>query len=288
MILRPNILFLLWGTLPLLSGCAQNLLLVRGADLTGMEQQLSEQAVLTARMLETQNLNHEVLSRLTLSLENDTACESLRPLMEKILENDVFKHSMLENITAEIVRKKEASLVPAPSPPPPPQAVLSPHVREKIPAQKIVVGAEESVLITPPGFLFPARMDTGAETASLDARNIQRFERDGERWVRFDLLHPETGEVIPMEQKLLRKARILQSISEESERRPVIQLSLSIGDTTQLAEFTLSDRSHLSFPVLIGRNILKDVMVVDVSLSHTLPVKRKKNPERVEKETEGL
>ncbi|MDY0164464.1 ATP-dependent zinc protease, partial [Desulfobotulus sp.] len=137
-----------------------------------------------------------------------------------------------------------------------------------------------------PGLVFPARMDTGAETASLDARNIQRFERDGERWVRFDLPHPETGELIPMEQKLVRKARILQSISEESERRPVIQLSLSIGESTQLAEFTLSDRSHLTFPVLIGRNILKDVMVVDVSLSHAVPAKRKRTSERTAKETD--
>jgi hypothetical protein len=148
------------------------------------------------------------------------------------------------------------------------------------------VGAEENVRITPPGLVFPARMDTGAETASLDARNIQRFERDGERWVRFDLPHPETGELIPMEQKLVRKARILQSISEESERRPVIQLSLSIGESTQLAEFTLSDRSHLTFPVLIGRNILKDVMVVDVSLSHAVPAKRKRTSERTAKETD--
>jgi threonine synthase len=33
----------------------------------------------------------------------------------------------------------------------------------------------------------------------------------------------------------------------------------------------LSDRSHLGYQVLIGRNILKDVMVVDVSKQNIAP-----------------
>lgn len=96
------------------------------------------------------------------------------------------------------------------------------------------------------------------------------FERDGDRWVRFQTIDPQTGEAIPLEARVSRKARILQSSFDESERRPVVELSVTIGHITQLAEFTLSDRSHLSFPVLIGRNVLRDMMLVDVGLSHTM------------------
>lgn len=35
-----------------------------------------------------------------------------------------------------------------------------------------------------------AKLDTGALTSSLDARNIHRYKKDGERWVRFDVVLP--------------------------------------------------------------------------------------------------
>lgn len=64
---------------------------------------------------------------------------------------------------------------------------------------------------------------------------------------------------------------IVQSNSADSERRPVIKLGITIGNVNQTAEFTLSNRSHLDFQVLVGRNILKDVMVVDVSQENIAP-----------------
>jgi hypothetical protein len=48
-------------------------------------------------------------------------------------------------------------------------------------------------------------------------------------------------------------------------------LGVTIGHISQTAEFTLSDRSHLDYQLLIGRNILQDVMVVDVSEKDIAP-----------------
>ena len=51
-----------------------------------------------------------------------------------------------------------------------------------------------------------------------------------------------------------------------------------IGNIRQKAEFTLSNRSHLDYQVLVGRNILSDVMLVDVSQANIAPPEV---PERV-------
>lgn len=130
---------------------------------------------------------------------------------------------------------------------------------------KQVVGSEEYIFLSPPGKVFPARIDTGADTSSLDARDIERFERNGEPWVRFTILDPETGEELNLERKVVRNVRIIQAVAENKEQRQVVELQITLGNTTRSAEFTLSDRSHMEFPVLVGRNILMDSMSVDVS-----------------------
>jgi hypothetical protein len=272
---RQKILFLLCCAMLFLAGCAPGALLIREADLASMDQRLSDQALLVARIIEIQKKNQEILTRLAEKAEEDKGCGHMIPLLEKILESQAANQTLLEEIPKKLTAL-ESRKIPYASPP----ATVPPRTLEATESQKIIVGAMERVRISPPGLIFRALMDTGAEVSSIDARNIQRFERDGQRWVSFDTLHPETGEMITIEQKLERKTRILQSISDESDRRLVVELSFAFGDITQVAEFTLTDRSHLSFPVLIGRNILKDVMVVDVSRSDGTVEKGKKPNEK--------
>ncbi len=136
---------------------------------------------------------------------------------------------------------------------------------------KLIVGAKERVWLPNLGLTLPARVDTGAETASLDARNITPFERNGKRWVRFEILHPDTKEHVEVERKLERTVSIVQSNSPEPERRPVVKLRVTLGHVNQTAEFTLSNRSHLDYQILVGRNILQDVMIVDVSKRNIAP-----------------
>lgn len=130
---------------------------------------------------------------------------------------------------------------------------------------KQVVGAVERIYISPPGIILAARIDTGATTSSIDARNVEPFERDGKRWVRFEMIDPENDNPVIMECQVVRKTKIIQSVTKEKERRYVVELAVTLGNTTRTAEFTLADRSHVEFPVLIGRNILMDSMTVDVS-----------------------
>lgn len=129
---------------------------------------------------------------------------------------------------------------------------------------KVIVGELEQFYLLDPGVIFEARIDSGAETSSMDARNITRFERDGQNWVRFDVPNPNGDDMITLEREISRRVRIIQSSTDEKERRVVVDLQFMIGNHRQQAEFTLTDRGHLSQRVLVGRNILRDVMLIDV------------------------
>jgi hypothetical protein len=134
---------------------------------------------------------------------------------------------------------------------------------------KLIVGEVEKFFLTAAETVYNARIDSGAETSSIDARNIVRFERDGSNWVRFDVpvpgdKEPGSEELLTLEKEVSRRVKILQSNVDDPERRVVVELQFVIGNHTQVAEFTLTDRSHLTHQVLIGRNVLRDVMLIDV------------------------
>jgi len=129
---------------------------------------------------------------------------------------------------------------------------------------KVIVGELEKFYLAGPGLVYDARIDSGAETSSLDARNITRFERDGNNWVRFDVPVPGSDDLVTLEREISRRVKIIQSSTDESERRVVVELQFMIGNHRQQAEFTLTSREHLSHTVLVGRNILRDVMLIDV------------------------
>jgi len=142
---------------------------------------------------------------------------------------------------------------------------------------KLLVGRIEKVRLTPPGRTFHARIDTGATTSSLDARDIETFERDGDDWVRFKIADPETDDLYEVEKPIIRRVKIIQASSDEADRRPVIELQLQIGTIKLIEEFNLEDRAHLNYELLIGRNVLRDLMVVDVAQKFVteLPEKNK-------------
>lgn len=124
---------------------------------------------------------------------------------------------------------------------------------------KQLVGATERVLLTDLNIVLPARIDTGATGSSLDAREVERFERDGEQWVRFKLAQPEGDELLELE-----RPRTGESEGSGGDKSPMVEMRISIGSTTQTAAFALVDRREREHPLLVGRNVLRDLMLVDV------------------------
>ncbi|GAL18275.1 hypothetical protein JCM19235_6828 [Vibrio maritimus] len=135
---------------------------------------------------------------------------------------------------------------------------------------KLILGEQEYVSLVDIKVSTKARIDTGATTSSLSAVDIVPFERDGKDWVKFKMKHDgvESKEVsLPVE----RWVKVKQSSSEESDKRPVIVSVIKIGDMTSKTEFTLADRTHLKYPVLLGRSFFRDVAIVDVSRKYVQP-----------------
>lgn len=132
-----------------------------------------------------------------------------------------------------------------------------------------IIGAVEWVTVNPSGLRLEARIDTGAETTSIHAEDIQLVEKDGKRYVHFKLIDPQSGEVAELERRLRRKVRIKQTAGVPSERRFVVKLWVELGEIKELIEVTLSDRTDFEYPLLIGRNFLTDIAIVDVSRHHT-------------------
>ncbi len=135
---------------------------------------------------------------------------------------------------------------------------------------RMTVGAVETIRITPPGISVAARVDTGADSNSLTATDLVYFERDGNDWVRFDV-EVDSG-VHTVERRVLRHVRVLQQSDVTGTRRPVVELRVRIGELFGSFEFNLSDRTHLSHPVILGRDFLMDTMMVDVSRQFVQPL----------------
>ena len=135
---------------------------------------------------------------------------------------------------------------------------------------KMVVGELEYIWIDPPGVSLVGRIDTGTASNTLDATGIVEFERDGDNWVRFTLAptgkaKKGTGKATatPIERKVVRTMK--------TSRRPVIRLRVRIGDVRDSYEFALNERADSKRPVLLGRNFLKDVALVDVGRQFVQP-----------------
>ncbi|MDB6050704.1 MAG: hypothetical protein JWR17_3450 [Pseudomonas sp.] len=143
-------------------------------------------------------------------------------------------------------------------------ALLSVLALPVMAAEPTLYGRYEYIGVPEIGEVFKAKMDTGALTASLSAKDIELFKRDGEDWVRFKLATKDaTGKVY--EHKVARISRIKGRLDGDDEeeladpaKRPVVDLELCLGDAKRTVEVNLVDRSHFNYPLLIGAKALRE------------------------------
>ncbi|MCX5816235.1 MAG: RimK/LysX family protein [Proteobacteria bacterium] len=130
---------------------------------------------------------------------------------------------------------------------------------------KIIIGTVEDVILLPWGVKLPARIDTGAATSSLDARNL--IIKD-DSMAEFYLPEKYGGGL-----KLCLPIVDWRTVKSTGEvkKRPVVEMEICIGSKRFRAQVNLNNRSKMTYPMLIGRNILKESFLVDTTRSGRVP-----------------
>ena len=129
--------------------------------------------------------------------------------------------------------------------------------------KKIIIGTIEDVILLPWGVKLPARIDTGAAKTSLDARELT-FKDD---MVQFRL-PPKYGGLL-MRLPVIDWKHI--RTPEGLERRPVVELEICLGSKRIRTLVNLTDRSMVKYPLILGRNLLREDYVVDVKRQRAAP-----------------
>ena len=129
--------------------------------------------------------------------------------------------------------------------------------------EKITIGEVEDVVLMPWRVKLPARIDTGAATSSLDARDLKVKNNIAE----FKLPKKYGGLSLRLPVIGWQDVRS----ADFKEKRPVVEIKLCMGPKLIHTQVTLNDRSTVRYPLIIGRNVLKDNFVVDCMHSNCLP-----------------
>lgn len=126
----------------------------------------------------------------------------------------------------------------------------------------VTLGYLENVQIGNLALQLKGKLDTGADTSSVHARDIEVYKRGRrDNWVRFRLVG-KNGRAIRYDQNVIRFARI-KTKTGGTIRRPVIRLPICVGGVPGRAEVNLADRAEFEYDVLIGREFLADRIIVD-------------------------
>ena len=142
------------------------------------------------------------------------------------------------------------------------------NIPKKTKSNKWILGELEWVYLPSIEQHLKARVDTGAETSSISATDINRYrDPQGQYRVSFRIRHPDltTSKLLDLPSAGRRVRAHHASGGAEQQSRSVVRLPIQIGTHQAETEFTLIDRQHMKYPVLLGRSYLDRVAVVDVS-----------------------
>lgn len=109
---------------------------------------------------------------------------------------------------------------------------------------------------------FEAKLDTGATTSALNTDgDHEEYLRDGAPWVRFSVKNSK-GVTLKVDARITRYANVKRAGTAD-DRRPVVKLPACVAGVKKTEEFTLTDRTGMDYPILIGRNFMGSDILVD-------------------------
>lgn len=138
--------------------------------------------------------------------------------------------------------------------------------------KKIIIGSLEKCDLPQLGIEgLHVRVDTGAKTSSLHVDNIEEFKKEDELWIAFDM-HPDVydiEEVVRKEAKVVDIKRVKSSTATR-QRRYVIVTKIKMANKTWEIRLTLTNRSTMTYMMLLGREAMKGRFIVDPECQYRL------------------
>ena len=110
-----------------------------------------------------------------------------------------------------------------------------------------------------------AKMDTGANLASIDASEIKYSTKGGVKHVNFRIM--KRNNTVRKTSAPLAGFKRIKSSNGDVERRPYIKTTLLVDGISKKIELTLTDRGPMDYTMLIGRKALGRRWVVNPSVS---------------------
>jgi len=107
-----------------------------------------------------------------------------------------------------------------------------------------------------------ARIDTGAASSSIRASYIREVQnKDGSTELQFCLL----GDRKHRYRKKKYSIKRVKSSNGQVQERYAVKLEVELFGKRYKTDFTLAQRKEMKYPILIGRRLLRNRFVVDVS-----------------------
>jgi hypothetical protein len=132
-----------------------------------------------------------------------------------------------------------------------------------------LIGATTLVTEVTTGMPLPARVDTGATSCSIHCESFEIKDAHADpkenigKPVRF-LVKNDDGEGLWVESKIVDHVTV--RTAERDDERYKVRIQLRWEDVEKKVVATLNDRQRMKYPMLLGRNFLRDDFLVNVSM----------------------
>ena len=129
-------------------------------------------------------------------------------------------------------------------------------MKKKIIRPIIDIGWREWIsLVDFKDFYLKAKIDTGATISALHATHIREYNFKGGKYVKFRLYQSKSYKMI---KRPIVGYKTIKNSFGKKQLRPLINISIKIGNDTIDTIITLTTRSQMTYPVLIGRSTLNN------------------------------
>ncbi len=118
-------------------------------------------------------------------------------------------------------------------------------------------------------FDIDIKIDSGAYTSSIHCKKITEIDINGIKHLKFTLLDKE-HDLYNNKEFLIKEytSKQVKSSNGISEERFLIKTSIILFGKSLSIDLTLTERSDMKFPVLLGRKFLTGQFIVDTSLKN--------------------